>query len=48
MPGGSGDAVFVSLVEHVVRPLPRGYEPELVLVSAGYDAHADDPLAGCA
>jgi acetoin utilization deacetylase AcuC-like enzyme len=47
VPGGSGDAVFVSLVEHVVRPLARVYEPDLVLISAGYDAHADDPLAGC-
>ena len=47
VPGGSGDAVFCSLVEHVVRPLARAYEPGLVLISAGYDAHADDPLAGC-
>ncbi|MDX6678812.1 MAG: hypothetical protein QOE31_2864 [Solirubrobacteraceae bacterium] len=47
VPGGSGDAVFVSLLEHVVRPLARAYEPDLVLLSAGYDAHADDPLAGC-
>jgi acetoin utilization deacetylase AcuC-like enzyme len=47
VPGGSGDAVFVSLLEHVVRPLALAYAPDLVLVSAGYDAHADDPLAGC-
>jgi acetoin utilization deacetylase AcuC-like enzyme len=47
VPGGAGDAAFVSLVEHVVRPLARSYEPDLVLLSAGYDAHADDPLAGC-
>ena len=47
VPGGSGDAVFTSLAEHVVRPLARAYEPDLVLISAGYDAHADDPLAGC-
>jgi acetoin utilization deacetylase AcuC-like enzyme len=47
VPGGSGDAVFCSLVEHVVRPLARAYSPDLILVSAGYDAHADDPLAGC-
>jgi acetoin utilization deacetylase AcuC-like enzyme len=47
VPGGSGDAVFVSLLEHVVRPLARAYSPDLVLLSAGYDAHADDPLAGC-
>ncbi|MEA2150320.1 MAG: hypothetical protein QOD69_2150, partial [Solirubrobacteraceae bacterium] len=47
VPGGAGDAVFVSHVEHVVAPLARAYEPDLLLVSAGYDAHADDPLAGC-
>jgi acetoin utilization deacetylase AcuC-like enzyme len=47
VPGGSGDETWVSLVEHVVRPLAREYEPQLVLVSAGYDAHVEDPLAGC-
>jgi acetoin utilization deacetylase AcuC-like enzyme len=47
VPAGSGDETWVSLVEHVVRPLARAYAPELVLVSAGYDAHAEDPLAGC-
>ena len=48
VPGGSGDEVFLSHVEHVVRPLARQYAPDLVLLSAGYDAHAEDPLAGCA
>ena len=47
VPGGSGDDVWCSLVEHVAGPLARSYEPGLVLVSAGFDAHADDPLAGC-
>jgi acetoin utilization deacetylase AcuC-like enzyme len=47
VPGGSGDALWCSLVEHVVTPLASEFAPELVLVSAGYDAHADDPLAGC-
>jgi acetoin utilization deacetylase AcuC-like enzyme len=47
VPPGSGDAVFGSLVEHVVAPLARSYRPGLILVSAGYDAHADDPLADC-
>ena len=28
-------------------PPPRAFEPELVLVSAGFDAHREDPLAGC-
>ena len=47
VPAGSGDEVWVSLVEHVVVPLARAFEPQLVLVSAGYDAHRDDPLADC-
>ena len=47
VPGGSGDAVWCSLVEHVVVPLARSYEPRVILVSAGFDAHADDPLASC-
>jgi acetoin utilization deacetylase AcuC-like enzyme len=47
MPGGSGDAAWLSVVADVVRPVARAYAPELVLVSAGYDAHEDDPLAGC-
>ena len=47
VPGGSGDAVFLSHVAHVVRPLARQFAPDLVLLSAGYDAHAEDPLAGC-
>jgi acetoin utilization deacetylase AcuC-like enzyme len=47
VPGGSGDPVHGSLVEHVVAPLIRGWEPELVLISAGFDAHRADPLATC-
>jgi acetoin utilization deacetylase AcuC-like enzyme len=47
VPGGSGDAVFLSHVAHVVAPIARAYRPDLLLVSAGYDAHADDPLASC-
>jgi len=47
VPAGSGDEVWVSLVEHVVVPLAGAFEPQLVLISAGYDAHRDDPLADC-
>ena len=36
VPPGSGDLVFLSLVAHVVVPLARAFEPQLVLVSAGY------------
>jgi acetoin utilization deacetylase AcuC-like enzyme len=31
----------------VVIPVARAFEPQLLLVSAGYDAHRDDPLATC-
>jgi len=47
VPPGSGDALYGSLVEHVVAPLARAFKPGLVLVSAGYDAHVEDPLAEC-
>jgi acetoin utilization deacetylase AcuC-like enzyme len=48
VPAGSGDRVYLSLVADVAVPLARAFAPELVLISAGFDAHADDPLAGCA
>jgi len=44
---GTGDPVYLSLVAHLVVPLALAFEPQLVLVSAGFDAHVDDPLAGC-
>ena len=47
VPPGTGDDAYRSLVEHVLLPLARAYEPGLVLVSAGFDAHRDDPLASC-
>jgi acetoin utilization deacetylase AcuC-like enzyme len=45
VPSGSGDEVHASLVEHVVGPLCTAFAPQLVLVSAGFDAHRADPLA---
>jgi acetoin utilization deacetylase AcuC-like enzyme len=47
VPSGSGDAVYGSLVEHVAAALVLRWEPQLVLVSAGFDAHRADPLATC-
>jgi acetoin utilization deacetylase AcuC-like enzyme len=44
---GAGDEAFVSLVRDVAVPLGQEFAPQLVLVSAGFDAHADDPLASC-
>jgi acetoin utilization deacetylase AcuC-like enzyme len=47
VPPGSGHERWLSLVQHVVVPVARSYRPRLILVSAGFDAHRDDPLAGC-
>ena len=47
VPAGSGEDEWLSLVEHVVVPVARAYRPDLLLVSAGFDAHRDDPLADC-
>lgn len=47
VPAGSGDAEFRSLVDHVAVPLAREYSPQLLLISAGYDAHYADPLGEC-
>jgi acetoin utilization deacetylase AcuC-like enzyme len=47
VPGGSGDPAYRSLVAHVAAPLIRAWEPQLVLISAGFDAHHADPLATC-
>lgn len=43
---GAGDQVFQHLYQQVVIPIARRFAPDLILVSAGFDAHWDDPLAG--
>ena len=47
VPAGSEADLWLSLIEHIVLPAAASFAPELVLVSAGFDAHIDDPLAGC-
>jgi len=47
VPAGSGEELWLSLIEHVALPIADAFSPELVLVSAGFDAHRDDPLADC-
>lgn len=46
MPAGCGDAEYVGVFQRIVVPVVESFRPELILVSAGFDAHADDPLAG--
>lgn len=47
VPAGSEGDLWLSLLEHVVVPVGRVFNPQLVLVSAGFDAHREDPLGGC-
>jgi acetoin utilization deacetylase AcuC-like enzyme len=41
-----GDAEFAAIFDELLTPIADAYQPDLVLVSAGFDAHADDPLGG--
>lgn len=47
VPAGSDRRVWLSLVQHVVVPIANHFAPDLILVSAGFDAHRADPLASC-
>ncbi len=46
LPAGAGDAHLARVVDEVVAPALDEFRPGLVLCSAGYDAHRDDPLGG--
>lgn len=48
LPAGTADAELLALYRRVLFPLADRFRPELVLVSAGYDAHHRDPLGDCA
>jgi acetoin utilization deacetylase AcuC-like enzyme len=48
MPAGLGDGEYRRAYREIVEPIGRAFDPELVLVSAGFDAHRHDPLGGMA
>ncbi len=45
LPAGSGDTEYLAAFGDEVEPAIERFEPDLLLVSAGFDAHVDDPLA---
>jgi acetoin utilization deacetylase AcuC-like enzyme len=47
VPAGSDGAHWLSLMDEIVLPAAIEFGPDLILISAGFDAHAADPLAGC-
>ena len=48
LPPGSGSREFRGAWESMLLPAIRSFEPDAIFLSAGFDAHAEDPLAGLA
>ena len=46
LPAGTGDADYLRAFRAEVEPAIRGFAPDLILISAGFDGHARDPLGG--
>jgi acetoin utilization deacetylase AcuC-like enzyme len=44
LPAGCGDAEYAAVFEQLVEPIVRRFQPELLFVSLGFDAHFADPL----
>jgi acetoin utilization deacetylase AcuC-like enzyme len=44
LPSRSGDAAFSHITSQLIAPFVRNLQPSLMLVSAGFDSHWDDPL----
>jgi acetoin utilization deacetylase AcuC-like enzyme len=42
---GSGDVEYIEAFESILYPLASKFSPDFILISAGFDAHQDDPLA---
>ena len=45
MPAACGDEEYLAVFSRVLAPVARRFLPDLIIVSAGFDAHRDDPLA---
>lgn len=46
LPAGMGDGDYLAVLREVLVPIATAYEPDLIVVSAGFDAHERDPLGG--
>ncbi len=46
LPSGAGDETYNIVFRDILRPFARDFDPELIFLSAGYDAHWKDPLGG--
>lgn len=46
--GASGAGDYLAAFSHVILPIAYEFAPDLIVVSAGFDAAAGDPIGGCA
>ena len=46
IPKGYGDAEYVAIIDRLLGPVAEQFAPDLILVSAGFDTHTDDPMGG--
>jgi acetoin utilization deacetylase AcuC-like enzyme len=44
LPARSGDVIFEHVTNRIIVPFIRSFQPDLILVSAGFDAHWNDPI----
>ncbi|EFH42672.1 hypothetical protein ARALYDRAFT_919346 [Arabidopsis lyrata subsp. lyrata] len=45
--GGCGDADYLAAWDHILIPVTKEFNPDIILLSAGFDAAIGDPLGGC-
>ncbi|CAN6225983.1 unnamed protein product [Urochloa humidicola] len=45
--GKCGDADYIAAWDHILLPVTEAFDPDIILVSAGFDAALGDPLGGC-
>ena len=45
LPPGCGDEDYAGVLRRILVPVALSFRPDLILVSCGFDAHRDDPLA---
>jgi acetoin utilization deacetylase AcuC-like enzyme len=45
LPAHAGDKAFAAIAEQAIKPLVETFRPQMMLVSAGFDAHWKDPIA---
>jgi acetoin utilization deacetylase AcuC-like enzyme len=43
---GADDDAYMEVFDQIIVPAANAFQPQIVLISAGFDAHANDPLAG--